>query len=223
MGKQRVIDNGGSREIIMREISIHRRLIHDNIVRLHSHYEDKDNYYMIMDYITKGTLYQQIKLNNGLPEDKAFRYFIQVTTAVVFLHENNLIHRDLKPENILIDDNDEIKLCDFGWCVELKVGHRVTFCGTFEYMAPELIKEVPYNNAVDIWSLGVLLYELTHGHSPFKTDDDPEGYTQIFKNIIKNNLKIDSKLSSDCADLIKSKIIIPIINRFMNVNLKSYL
>jgi len=162
-----------------------------------------------MDYASKGTLYHAIRLNNGLDELSSFKYFIQVVSAVHFLHENNLIHRDLKPENILINENDEIKLCDFGWCVELKVGHRVTFCGTFEYMAPEQIKELPYNHAVDIWSLGVLLYELTHGYSPFRAhqDDNHDEYTQIFKNILKNNLIIEANISFECADLIKSNII----------------
>jgi serine/threonine protein kinase len=118
----------------------------------------------------------------------------------------------LKPENILVEENDEIKLCDFGWCVELKVGNRVTFCGTFEYMAPELVKELPYDHAVDVWSLGVLLYELTHGYSPFRADDRLcDEYTQIFKNILKNNLRIKKDLSSECADLIKSKFNIYII------------
>jgi serine/threonine protein kinase len=206
MEKQRVNENGGSTELITREINIHRRLIHENIVRLYSHYEDETHYYLIMDYVSKGTIYQVIKLNNGLEEKKAFWYFIQVVTAVNFLHENNLIHRDLKPENILIDENDCVKLCDFGWCVEIKGGNRETFCGTFEYMAPELIKELPYNYAVDVWSLGILLYELLHGYSPFRADDsyNNEEYTQIFKNILKGNLQIDKKISKECADLIRS-------------------
>jgi serine/threonine protein kinase len=205
--KSKLIENGGTRDILLREVNIHRRLIHDNIVRLYSYHEDNSNFYLIMDYVSKGTLYHKIKLNNGLDEITAFKYFIQVVTAVNFLHENNLIHRDLKPENILVDDYDNIKLCDFGWCVELKIGNRVTFCGTFEYMAPEQIKELPYNHAVDVWSLGVLLYELTHGYSPFKADDDALGdeYTQIFKNILKNNLTIAADISEECADLIKSK------------------
>lgn len=207
MEKSRVIQNGASREMVMREINIHRRLVHENIVRLYSYYEDDTHFYLIMDYVNKGTLYQMIKINNGLEEHLAFRYFIQVVCAVSFLHENNLIHRDLKPENLLLDETDCIKLCDFGWCVELKVGNRVTFCGTFEYMAPELIKELPYNHAVDVWSLGVLLYELIHGYSPFRSKDNSESedYSQIFRNILKNNLFIDKKISNECSDLIKSK------------------
>lgn len=210
MDKETVKANGGSRDLIMREVNIHRRLSHENIVRLYSHYEDDTHFYLVMDYVCKGTLYQIVKLNGSLDEKTAFKYFIQVVTAVNFLHENNLIHRDLKPENLLIDENDTIKLCDFGWCVEVKIGNRVTFCGTFEYMAPELVKELPYNQGVDVWSLGVLLYEMIHGYSPFRARDNnqSEEYAQVFKNILKNNISIDNDVSEDCKDLIKSNIYI---------------
>lgn len=203
MNIDKVIKNGGSRELILREITIHRRLVHHNIVRLYSHYEDETNFYLIMDYVNKGTLYQIIKLNNGLDEETAYKYFHQVVKAVSFLHENNLIHRDIKPENILISDKGEVKLCDFGWCIDIKISNRVTFCGTFEYMAPEVFKELPYNQGVDVWSLGVLLYELIHGYSPFKGGANEEPRF-IFENIIKRSLTIDDKVSSDCSDLIKS-------------------
>jgi len=120
-----------------------------------------------MDYAPNGTLSSLIKNSNGLDERNAFKYFIQISSAVSFLHENNLVHRDIKPENILLDENFNVKLCDFGWCAELSQGNRLTFCGTYEYMAPELIDEMPYNNSIDVWALGVLLFELTQGFSPF--------------------------------------------------------
>ena len=110
-----------------------------------------------MEYANNQNLFNVIKKNNGMSEKEAFKYFIQAVSAVNFLHEQKLIHRDLKPENILIDKNDVVKLCDFGWCVELKYGNRSTFCGTYEYMAPEIVTESPYNNSIDIWSLGILL------------------------------------------------------------------
>jgi len=111
-----------------------------------------------------------IKKSKGIDEKSAFKYFIETASAILFLHTNDLIHRDLKPENILLDENNNVKLCDFGWCVELKEDDapRKTFCGTYEYMAPEIVKETPYDKSVDIWSLGILLYELLHGYSPFR-------------------------------------------------------
>ena len=207
MDKTKVIESGASHEIIYREIAIHRRIIHENIVRLYSNFEDENNFYLIMEYINCGTLFSLIKKSKCIDEKKAFKYFIQAVSAVNFLHENNLVHRDLKPENLLIDENDNLKLCDFGWCVDVSTGNRITFCGTYEYMAPEIIKEMPYNFSIDVWSLGILLYELTHGYSPFRASNaENDDYAEIFKNIIKYNFKIEKDISKGCKDMITSMI-----------------
>ena len=159
-----------------------------------------------MDYANNQNLFSLINKKNGMTEKEAFKYFIQTSAAVNFLHEHNLVHRDLKPENILIDEKDNVKLCDFGWCVELKVGNRSTFCGTYEYMAPEIVNESPYDSAIDIWSLGILLYELIHGYSPFRAKNNKHSdkeYVEIFNNISKYNFKIEKDITSQCANLIK--------------------
>lgn len=207
MEKNRIEESGASLDIIYREISIHRRIHHENIVQLFGHYEEKEFFYLIMEYINGGSLFSFIKKSKGCNEKIAFKYFIQACTAVNFLHENNLIHRDLKPENLLIDNEGNLKLCDFGWCVDVSTGNRVTFCGTYEYMAPEIVKEEAYNLGIDVWSLGILLYELTHGYSPFRAQkDNYDDYNEIFKNIIKYKFKIEKELSENCIDLINSKI-----------------
>jgi len=212
MDKVKIIENGSRLEIVVREMNVHQRLIHDNIVRMHSQYEDRDSFYFIMDYIGNGTLYDVIRKEKGMEEKKAFYYFISVVAAVHFLHENNLVHRDLKPENLLIDDDNNIKLCDFGWCVELE-GSRSTVCGTYEYMAPELVNEDPYGQSIDVWSLGILLYELLHGYSPFRAKNtsnkfNDNEYIEIFRNIIKYDFQIEKELSFACSDLIK-KLLAP--------------
>jgi serine/threonine protein kinase len=211
MDKEKILNSGASLEIVRREIDIHSRLLHENIVRLFSSYEDNLSFHLILEYANSGTLFGAIKKNKSMEEKKAFKYFIQTASALYFLHENNLIHRDIKPENLLLDSNDNVKLCDFGWCIELEIGNRKTFCGTIEYMAPEIVKEMPYDGAIDVWSIGVLLYELLHGYSPFRAlqnqNEDAEA-AEVFRNIVKVQYKIDRKdISDQCKDLIKSNAI----------------
>ena len=99
------------------------------------------------------------------------------------MHKHGFIHRDLKPENLLIDEQLIVKICDFGWTVENSLerdsdnnyfyeGERQTYCGTLEYMAPEMIQQRSYDHSIDTWALGILLYELVHGQAPFPGSRD---------------------------------------------------
>lgn len=102
----------------MREVDIHKRIKHENIVRLHAAIEDTQNLYLVLEYAAKGNLFYLIRnKRNGLTEDEAFYFFIQTCSGLYFLHKQGLIHRDIKPENLLVDDNNILKICDFGWCV----------------------------------------------------------------------------------------------------------
>ena len=192
--------------IIKREIDIHIRITHPRIIKLYSYLEDRYNFYLAMEFAQKGSLYQYIQHKKGMSENEAFHYFIQVASAIYFLHENGYAHRDIKPENILLDGNGGIKLCDFGWCVNVAKGGRTTFCGTYEYMAPEMINDEYYDKGIDIWSLGVLLYEMIHGYSPFRANkfekDAKKAQIEIFINIKNNNYTINKTISEDCIDLI---------------------
>ena len=208
ISKQRVVNEGCPLSIIYQEISIQLMLNHPNIVRLYSYYENQKDIYLIEEYLPNGNLFSKIHKNKHLNEKESFHYFIQMTNAITFLHENDFVHRDIKPENILLDENNNIKLCDFGWCVSLHQNEkRTTFCGTFEYMAPEMVCEENYDAAVDIWALGILLYEMLHGYSPFRSleQNDEEEYKGIFRNILKMEYTINEKLniSKECVQLIK--------------------
>ena len=205
--KEKVLQAKEKIDIIYREIEIQRSLIHPNIIRLYSYKEDKDNFYLIMEYAKKGNLLSKIRKEGKLNENEAFKIFIQVCSSILFLHSNGYAHRDIKPENILIDENNNIKLCDFGLCANVNDGQRTTICGTYEYIAPEIIKEQPYDQSIDIWSLGILLYEMLHGYSPFRSLDnknDEEYQKEIFKNIMDYKYNIDDKLflSKECVDMI---------------------
>ena len=135
-------------------------------------------------------------MRNGFSEDSAFKFFVQTCSAVHFLQRNNLVHRDLKPENLLLDENNNIKLSDFGWCDDdLNLSNQT--CGTYEYMAPEIIMNKNYNKKVDNWALGVLLYELLHGQTPFHLQD-------LYKDKSKVKLIFLSCGSKERPDGIKS-------------------
>ena len=116
------------------------------------------------------------------------------------MHSKHLVHRDIKPENVLMDDQLNPKLCDFGWSIELRKNEsRKTFCGTYEYMAPEIFETENYNGAVDVWSLGILLYELIHGISPFAGTS----IFHIYKNIIKENITFKPNINPNAKALIQ--------------------
>ena len=204
-----VHENGVGLDVIYNEIAIHEKIIHPNIVRMYNHFEQDQNIYCFLEYIEGETLYSKIKSNpDGLNEREAFKIFSQIIKAIKFLHNNKIIHRDIKLENFLIkkdiNNKEIIKLCDFGWSVQLtdEMPKRVTTCGTYEYMSPELINEEPYDYCIDIWALGVLLYELLHGRTPFSSSSDNNDFEEIFKNVMKNNFKIKESVSNNCKKLI---------------------
>lgn len=215
--KKKLLNTFGNCDIIYNEIKIHSKLEHPNIIRLYSMNETEKEINIIMEYAKNGNLFQLISENKkGFSEKIAFEYFIQVVNAVYFLHENQIIHRDIKPENLLIGENNTIKLCDFGWARQLTLKNRSSFCGTVEYMAPEIIESENYDYSVDIWSLGILLYELLMGHSPFK--DKTTKNTIV--NIKLHDLKFDKEISEDCKDLINKLLE---VNKDKRINIKDIL
>lgn len=126
-----------------------------------------------MEYVNNGTLFESIH-EGTLTKPMVKRVFYQVCKAVAYLHEQGIMHRDIKvrnrktqPENILLTKNGLAKLCDFGFAAETD-SPRKTLCGTYEYMSPEMAMGEPYTQKNDIWSLGILLFELIEGTAPFK-------------------------------------------------------
>jgi serine/threonine protein kinase len=152
----------------MREVELHKRLKHDNIVKLYTSFEDEQYVYLVLEYADKGNLFFYIR-KRSLKEAEAYHYFRQTCAGIKYLHDNGLIHRDIKPENLLLSGEDvhTLKICDFGWCAEQGDEGRSTFCGTLEYMAPEMLSNAPHDKSLDLWSLGILLYELVHKKAPF--------------------------------------------------------
>ena len=203
MTKKSLSTKLNSFEGIYKEIYIQSRIDHPNILPILYVKETSTDFHLVLEYASGGSLFHFIRKNKYLDEALAFRLFIQVINAVYFLHKNNLIHRDIKPENILLFDNNIIKLCDFGWCVKLEEGQqRGTFCGTTEYMSPELVNHEEYSKEIDVWSLGVLLYEMVHGYSPFRPDKQDFNAKDVIENIRLHKLKFNNDVSEECKELI---------------------
>lgn len=155
-----------------REIEIMYHVHHPNVVKLYGHFEDNTYCYFIMEYIDGGNIYSLVPKNGQttISTQLVASIIKDVISATYFLHHMNppIIHRDIKPENILIDHEGKCKIADFGWA-NFYYGskEKESYCGTPEYLAPELINNTGHDKSVDIWALGVLLFEMLTGRNPF--------------------------------------------------------
>lgn len=206
------IQKHSSVSVLLREIQIHKNLKHENIVQMINCFEDEERVYIVLEHASKGNLFRIIRRAKGLSEENSWKYFTQTCLGIKYLHDNGIIHRDLKPENILIDEDNNVKICDFGWCVQSNE-IRNTFCGTLEYMAPEMLQNKGHTYHVDLWALGILLYELVAGNAPFVGKSDGEKRRQI----LENKIFFDSKFSEEAKILIRSLLKSEPTDR-MNIN-----
>nr|XP_028601352.1 NUAK family SNF1-like kinase 1 isoform X1 [Podarcis muralis] len=166
---------------IRREIEIMSSLSHPHIITIYEVFENKDKIVIIMEYASKGELYDYISERRRLNERETRHFFRQIVSAVHYCHKNGVVHRDLKLENILLDDNCNIKIADFGLSnLYQKDKFLQTFCGSPLYASPEIVNGRPYRGPeVDSWALGVLLYTLVYGTMPFDGFDHKNLIRQI--------------------------------------------
>ncbi|CAG8490652.1 11500_t:CDS:2 [Ambispora gerdemannii] len=167
------------------------------LVGLKFSFQTRTHLYLVTDFMNGGELFWHLQNEVRLSEERAKFYAAEIVLALEHLHKYNIVYRDLKPENILLDATGHIALCDFGLCKEnLGAGQTTnTFCGTSEYLAPEVLAECGYGKSVDWWSLGILFYEMIAGFSPFYTHD-----TQVmYRRILFGKLKFPKGLFSDEA------------------------
>ena len=189
--------NLGGKPYFRREIEIMYKLHHPNCVKLYGHFEDENCCYFIMEYLPNGNLYHFMKTRKKLIETSHVASIMKdLISAVYYLHNMipPIIHRDIKPENILLSENGTIKLTDFGWSnyIEYSGEERMTFCGTPLYLAPEMLMRTGHDCNVDIWCVGVLLFELLSGRPPFIAKDKPTLMENIIKGKINwSNINID--------------------------------
>lgn len=184
---------------LRQEIDISRRLYHENIVQLLDSFETNSEFCLVSELAT-GQLFEIIEEDKRLPEVEIRKIAQQLTSALYYLHENNIIHRDIKPQNILISASGVIKLCDFGFARLIDNKTMITSIkGTPLYMAPELLNEYPYNKKADLWSLGVILYELFVGQPPFYTNSFPT----LINKIKKEDIRYPDSMSPQFKEFLK--------------------
>jgi len=182
-----------------KEISIMYEINHPHSIKLINHFEDEKKIYMIMEYASNGNLFSYMK-KNKLNNETIIQFLRETISIIKYLHSLNIIHRDIKPENLLLDNNFRIKLCDYGWATHYNNNEHInTFCGTPEYVAPEIIKKEFYDEKIDIWSIGVLLFEMICNYSPFSDKNNNER----FKNIIKGKINWPKNINFKAKKLIE--------------------
>eukprot|EP00743_Colponemidia_sp_Colp-15_P005856 GILK01006295.1.p1 GENE.GILK01006295.1~~GILK01006295.1.p1 ORF type:complete len:498 (-),score=39.25 GILK01006295.1:86-1579(-) len=183
---------------LRREIEIQSHLHHPHILRLFGYFYDDTKMYLVLEYAAKGPLLKRLKDEKTLAESEAAKYVYELSLALHHLHSRHIIHRDLKLENLLLSADNSLKLADFGWSVHTLQNRRKTLCGTLDYLAPEMVEGKEYDEAVDIWCLGITMYEFLTATPPFAADNEAETY----KNISTAELYLPSHLSSDARDLL---------------------
>lgn len=186
--------------MIGNELEIMKILDHPNIIKLSHVLKTTEHIYLVLEYASGGDLASRIREVDHIPELEVRHIFTQMTFAVKYCHENDIVHRDIKPENILMDAMKNVKLCDFGLAVNVSAEpESAVFCGTLRYCAPELFSCHGYDTrALDIWSMGVVLYIMGTKHYPFKATT----YDQIKIKMQKPQCCIPPKLPVHIASLI---------------------
>lgn len=185
---------------------------HPFLIRMWGTFQDSKNLFMVMDYIEGGELFSLLRKSQRFPNPVAKFYAAEVTLAIEYLHSHDIIYRDLKPENILLDRNGHIKITDFGFAKEVSTV-TWTLCGTPDYIAPEVITTKPYNKSVDWWSLGVLIFEMLAGYTPFY-DSTP---MKTYEKILSGKIHFPSFMGPDVIDLLSKLITADLTRRLGNL------
>eukprot|EP01138_Halocafeteria_seosinensis_P013741 gb/GECG01014032.1/.p1 GENE.gb/GECG01014032.1/~~gb/GECG01014032.1/.p1 ORF type:complete len:288 (+),score=32.97 gb/GECG01014032.1/:1-864(+) len=217
MMKQPIIDADCVHRL-RNEVEIQSRISHPNCLRLFGYFHDENKVYLVLEYANGGSVSDHLRKLGRFSEEMAARHVASVASALAYLHERNVIHRDLKPENLLyLDDKTTPMIADFGWSIHAPppFGRRNTFCGTVEYLPPEMLDGEAHTYSADSWALGIMAYELLFGYTPFsapgqeKTEADSSAWQNTtIANIQECQYGYSSTvpISTDAKDFIDSML-----------------
>ena len=166
------------------------------IVEMKYAFQTPKKFYLVLEYIAGGELFFHMQKNGTFPMDVVKLYIAEITLALNYLHSNGIVYRDLKPENVLIDIDGHIKLTDFG--LSKLAAETSTFCGTNEYLAPEIIARHSYSYSIDYWSLGILTYEMLFGRTPWASQNN----AVLFNNIVHADLLFPAEATPEAIDFL---------------------
>jgi serine/threonine protein kinase len=200
---KRQLTSSRSEHQLRREIEIQSHLRHPNILRMYGYFYDAEKIYLILEYSVGGELYKKLCDKGKFTEKESAKMIDQLASALQYCHSKRIIHRDIKPENLLRGMNGEIKLSDFGWSVHAPTSRRTTMCGTLDYLPPEMVNRKEHDEQVDVWTLGILLYEFLTGKPPFEAESEEDTYRRI-RNV---DLQFPYYVSPEAVDLIRKFLV----------------
>uniref|UniRef100_A0AAZ3PKV8 Serine/threonine-protein kinase Sgk1 n=1 Tax=Oncorhynchus tshawytscha TaxID=74940 RepID=A0AAZ3PKV8_ONCTS len=199
--KKAILKKKEEKHIMSERNVLLKNIKHPFLVGLHYSFQTADKLYFVLDYINGGELFYHLQRERRFLEPRARFYTAEIASALGYLHSLNIVYRDLKPENILLDSQGHIILTDFGLCKENieQNGTTSTFCGTPEYLAPEVLHKQPYDRTVDWWCLGAVLYEMLYGLPPFYSRNTAE----MYDNILNKPLQLKPNISNAAKHILE--------------------
>lgn len=203
-------------EIIETEIEIHSSLHHEHIVKFFGAFSDESRHYLAMEYVKGGEVYSKSCFFRLMYNDNptilykyiellAKKVVRHVLLALSYCHSKNIIHRDVKPENVILDESYNAKLTDFGWSTICEGEPLFLLCGTPDYISPEMLRETGYGKEVDIWAVGVMVYDLLKGQAPFKRVT----LAATYRAIMSLSYKTPKKFKANARSFIQSIFVDP--------------
>ena len=205
-------------EALFDEVDILKSLRHPNVVKLYDFFEDANLYYLILEKMTGGELFDRIVSRSFYNEKDARDLCKILLEAMVHIHDRKIAHRDLKPENLLLvneQDNCLIKIADFGFAKRCESENCLTTqCGTPGYVAPEILMSLPYGTKADMWSIGVILYILLGGYPPFIENNQRDLFRKIKNGQYEFHSDYWDNVSKEAKKLISSLLVVNSVKRY---------